>query len=79
MRRGRNLPHARQELNNTTIAEGKRDGNVGDVHASCSEVDKREHEGCQGESAETERCRVGKLAVLVVPVKTWLELSAECW
>lgn len=43
------------------------------------DVDQGEHKGGEGESAQTQRSRVGDLAIGGRPVETWLELTTESW
>lgn len=75
--RDENLPHAGKELDETTIAKSQGDDNVGHGDAACVEVDGREHKRGEGEGAEAERRRVGKLARLDRAIETGLELTAE--
>lgn len=69
----RNIPHASKQLNKATIAKSERNDNVGSLDASSVHVDTRQDERGQGESRETQRSRVGELAVLVGPPSTGLE------
>ena len=71
------VPHAGEELNKTTIGESNTDDNVGDVQVTGVKVDAREDEGSEGESAETQRSRVGELAFLDWAVETGLEFTTE--
>lgn len=68
-----NIPHASKQLDKTTIAQGKGDDDVGSRDATGVHVDTGQDKGSQGESRETQRRRVGELAVLVGPPRTGLE------
>ena len=72
-----NLPHAGKQLNETTIAERGANHDIGRSSAACAQVDEREQESGQGESAETERRWVGNLLVLDLFVNTRLEATTE--
>jgi hypothetical protein len=73
------IPHASKKLDETTVAESRRNDNVWLGDAACADVDEREDKGGEGESAETERSWVGKLATCGWLVETGLELSSEGW
>lgn len=59
------IPHASEELDQTSVSKGEGDGNVGRSHAASVEVDARKDERGKGEGRETEGCRVGELSVLI--------------
>ena len=71
------VPHASQQLNKTTVSE--RDGNddVRGSDTSSAHVDQTEHEGGEGESAETQRCRIGEFPLGNRLVSTGLEFTTE--
>lgn len=71
------VPHAGKELNKTTIGESNTNDNVGDVQATGVKVDAGQDEGSKGESAETQRSRVGELAFLDRAIETGLEFTTE--
>lgn len=71
------VPHAGQQLDQTTIAESQRNDDVGHPDVSRAQVDQAEHEGGQGEGAQPERCRVGEFAAFDRSVETRLELTTE--
>lgn len=71
------IPHAGQQLNETTICKGQADNNVRLRDAAGVDVDERQHKGGQGEGAQAEGRWVGKLAVGGGPVETRLELSSK--
>ena len=71
------LPHTGEKLDKTTVGEsGTNDERWGGDTAS-SQVDEGEDEGGQGESGETKRSWVGKLAVGGRLVETWLEFTTK--
>jgi hypothetical protein len=69
----RNIPHASKQLNKTSVAESEGNDNVRSLDTSGVHVDTGQDESGQGESRETQRRRVGELAVLVGPPSTGLE------
>lgn len=71
------FPHAGKQLNETTITESQSDDNVGSGDVASTHVDTAQHERGEGESTQTQRSRVGKLALLNRLVQTGLELSSE--
>lgn len=71
------LPHAGKQLDKAAVAESERNGDVGCRNISCVHVYTRQDKGSQGESTETQRCRVGKLAVLIRLPGTGLESTTE--
>lgn len=52
------LPHAGEKLDQTAVAKGSADDDVGRHGASHTDIDEGEQEGGEGESRETERGRV---------------------
>jgi len=70
------VPHAGQQLDETTITVGKGYDNVGAVKTTCLDVDQGQNEGGEGEGRQTQGCRVGELAVRG-PVETRLEFTAK--
>ena len=73
------VPHAGQELDETAIAKGQGDGDVGSRDTAGVEVDAREDKGGQGKGREAQRGRVGELAVLIGLPQAGLELAAKGW
>lgn len=63
----RNVPHASEQLNKTTITKGERDDNIGGRDASSVHVDTGQDKGGQGKGRKTQGSRVGELAVLIGP------------
>merc|ERR1712225_140187 len=63
----------------SSVAESKRNNNIGLVNAANSNVDQRQDECGQGESTQSQRSRVGELALSGWLVETGLELSTESW
>lgn len=70
------LPHTSQQLDETTVAESSANNDVRVLKAAGSQVDAGQDESGQGESAETERSRVGELGGRRL-VKTGLEVTTE--
>ena len=70
------LPHAGKKLDKTAISECSSDNQVGLCETTGTQVDTREQEGGQRESAETKRSWVGELAGWRL-VKTRLEVTTE--
>lgn len=75
--RARNVPHAGKQLDKATIAKSEGNDHVGSRDASGVHVDTGQDKGGQGEGRETQRRRVGELAVLVGPPRTGLEGTAK--
>lgn len=75
--KARNIPHASEQLDKATIAKSEGNDNIGSLDASGVHVDTGQDEGGQGEGRETQRRRVGELAVLVGPPRTGLEGTAK--
>lgn len=73
----RNIPHASQKLDETAVSESSANNDVRLRETASSQVDERQDESGQGESAETERSRVGELAALGGLVETGLEFTTE--
>lgn len=73
----RNLPHAGEQLNETTITESQSDDNVGSGDVASTHVDAAQHESGERESTQTQRSRVGELALLNRPEQTGLHLTSE--
>lgn len=73
------VPHARKELDETTITESNCNDNVWLGNTSGLKIDEGEDEGGQRKSGETKRSWVGELALGSWLVKTWLELTTEGW
>ena len=71
------LPHASKQLYQSTIAESNTDHQIGCTQPSCPHIDQAQDEGGQGESAQTEGCWVGNVAVLDLFVETRLEFTSE--
>jgi hypothetical protein len=71
------IPHAGQQLDQTTIAKGQPDDDAGIGDVARAHVDAAEHERGQGETAQAERRRVTELALADRPVQTRLELTTE--
>lgn len=73
----RYIPHAGKQLNDTTVGKGRPDDDVGLGDVTGAHVDAAQHEGGEGEGAEAQRGRVGKLAVLDGAVQAGLEFTSE--
>lgn len=71
------LPHASKQLYQSTIAKSNTDHQIRCTQPSCSHIDQAQDEGGQGESAQTEGCWVGNVAVLDLFVETRLEFTTE--
>jgi hypothetical protein len=71
------FPHASKQLNETTISESQTNDNVVRRDTTGSHVDQTQEESGEGESAETQRRRVGELALLDRLVQTRLEFTSE--
>lgn len=74
-----NLPHTSQELDQATIAKGKGNNNVGNIDTAGAQIDSRKDESGESESTQTQRRRVGELALLHRPPETGLEFTTEGW
>lgn len=72
-----NVPHAGEELHQTPIAESQSNNNVRHRDTPCPHIDESKNERRQGETAETQGCRIGNLPVLDLLVGTRLELTTE--
>lgn len=72
------VPHAGEELDETSVSEGEGDGDVGRSDAASVEVDARKDEGREGESRKTQWRWVGELSVLVGLPQSGLERATEC-
>ena len=73
----RYVPHAGEQLHQATIAKGNTHHKIWRRNAPRSQVDQTQHECRQGEGAQTQRRRVGKLSPLDGLVCTGLELTTE--
>lgn len=71
------IPHAREQLHQTTVSKGKRDDDVGLRHPSRPHVDQTQDESGEGESGQSQRGRVGEFPILHRGVGTGLELTAK--
>jgi hypothetical protein len=71
------IPHAREQLNKSTIAKRKSNNEVGRSNTAGLEVDQGEDESSEGESGQAQRRRVGELAVRDLLVQTGLKLTTE--
>ena len=71
------IPHASKQLHETAVPERRADNQAGPRDAARAQVDEREHERGESESAEAERRRVGELAALRRLVRTGLEFTSE--
>ena len=71
------VPHARQELHETTVSKGNGNDDIGLRNAPGSHVDQTQHERGQGEGTQSQWGRVGELAALDALVGTWLKLTTE--
>lgn len=71
------LPHASQQLYQSTIAKGNTHHQIRGTQPSCPHIDQAQDEGGQGESAQTQWCWVGNVAVLDLFVETRLEFTSE--
>lgn len=76
MNGARHIPHAGEQLNETSIPVGKSNNETRRANAFCVDVDQRQDESRESESTETERSRVGELAVRWA-VETRLEITTE--
>lgn len=74
-----NVPHARKELDKSTVREGDGADHVRGGDTLGVQVDKTEDEGGGRESAQSQGSRVGELAVLNRAIQTGLELTTEGW
>lgn len=72
-----NLPHAGKKLDETTVSESSTDDDVGVLESTGTQVNARQDESSQSESAQAERCRVGELPSLGGLVETGLEFTTE--
>lgn len=70
-------PHACQQLHQSTIAKSDAHHQTGLGQATCAHIDQTQHEGCQGESAQSQGSRIGNLAVLDLLVHTRLEFTSK--
>ena len=71
------LPHASEQLNKPTISESKTDDDVGCSDSSSADIDERQHKGRQGESAQSQRSRVGELPLCYRSIGTRLEFTSK--
>ncbi len=71
------LPHASKQLYQSTIAKSNTNHQIRCTQPSCPHIDQAQDEGGQGESAQTEWCWVGNVAVLDLFVETGLEFTSE--
>lgn len=70
-------PHACQKLHQPTIPKSDPDDQIGRAQPTCTHVNQTQYEGRQGESAQTQRCRIGNSAVLNLLVQTGLEFTSK--
>ncbi|KAG5296418.1 hypothetical protein I7I50_09543 [Histoplasma capsulatum G186AR] len=70
-------PHAREQLHEAAIPVRRRNHQIGRGYPARLHVDQTEDEGGEGESRQTQRRRVGELALLDGAVQTGLELTPE--
>lgn len=70
------LPHSGEQLDESSVGVGKSDNDGGDGNIMSLSVDQGKNEGGEGESAETERSRVGEFAEALL-VGSGLESSSE--
>ena len=73
----RYLPHAREQLDQTTVSESQCHHDIGLCQTPRAHVDQTQHESGQGESAEAEGRGIGKFAALDGLVSTGLELPPK--
>ena len=73
------VPHAGKELDKTTIGESSTNNDTWRSDTTSAQVDERKNKGSKGESAQTERSWVGKLAVGDGLVGTWLKFTTKGW
>jgi hypothetical protein len=71
-----NVPHASQELNETTVRVCQGNNDVGVTDTAGVDVDQGQDEGRKSESRQTQGSWVGELAVRG-PVETGLEFTTE--
>lgn len=71
------VPHAGQQLHQTTITKGQTDDDVGFIDVSGLHVDQAQHKGRQREGTQAQGRGVGQFAVLDRTVETRLEFSTE--
>ena len=72
-----NLPHARKQLNQPPIPKRQPNHNIRCRQTTSPHIDQRQHERRQRESTQSQRSRIGKLALRDALVGTRLELSAK--
>jgi hypothetical protein len=73
------IPHASKQLNKTTVSESHRNDDIGFLDTPYTDVNERQDESRQGESAQSKGSGVGELALCSWFVKTRLKLTTECW
>ena len=71
------VPHACEELHQTTVPKGERHHEIRLRNAAGPHVDQTQDEGGQGERAQSQRSGVGELAALDGLVGTRLELTTK--
>ena len=72
-----NVPHARKQLNQTSIPKRQPDDDIRLRQSPCPNIDKTEHERRQRKSAQAQRRRVRKLSLRNALICTRLELSSK--
>lgn len=75
--KGFHIPHACEQLNESTISKSEGNDEVRRSNATGLEVDQGEHEGGEGESRQAQRSRVGELPLGDGLVETGLEFTTE--
>lgn len=71
------LPHAGEQLHQSTVAEGKADDEIGLGHGAGTHIDQAQDKGGEGESAQAQGSGIGELAVLDALVQAGLELTTK--
>ena len=71
------LPHASEQLNKPTVSESKTDDDIRGRDSSSADIDEREHKCRQGESAQSQRSRVGELPLCHWSIRTRLEFTSK--
>lgn len=74
-----NIPHAREQLHQTSIRKGKPDQNIRLGNSPHFHLNQSQNERAQRKGAQSQGRRVGDLAILDGAIETRLELAPKGW
>ena len=75
--RKRDIPHARQQLHQSSIPKGQPHNQIRHSNTRRTHIDQTQHEGGEREGTQAQRCRIGDFAVRDLLVGTRLELTTK--